>query len=431
MNADGQAIHTGSAPSAIAAAYRARTPKSAAMQARAKAVQPGGNSRQAACWPPYPLTIERAEGVHLFDIDGHRYIDLLNNYSAMVHGHAYPPIVEAVARQVARGTGWAASNPAQVELAERMVARVPGLEQIRFTNSGSEAGNLALTIARTVTGRHKVLMARYGYHGSLEEFESGSFDRPGPMTLLATYNDLADFERVLAAHGDEIAAVFLEPVLGSGGVLAADPAFLNGVAGAAHDAGALFVLDEVITLRLASGGVQGQLGITPDLTMFGKLLGGGFPVGAVGGLAKWLAIFDPDHMKAFHSGTFNANPVTMTAGAIALAELTPRRIDAMAALARRLETGLARAAQKTGLALSIARVGSLLNLYFSDRVPSARAMREDEDVIARFHLAALNHGLFLAPRGMIALSTVMDDVLIDEVVDRAAAAMADVAAELS
>jgi glutamate-1-semialdehyde 2,1-aminomutase len=222
---------------------------------------PGGTSRQAGYWAPYPLTIERAEGVHLWDVDGHRYIDLINNYTAMVHGHAYPPIVEAVARQLPRGTGWAAGNVPQNGLAEQIVALVPSVEQLRFTNSGTEAGALAFTVARIVTGRSKLLMARYGYHGSLLEFETGSFGREGPLTYLARFNDLQDFEAVLDAHGHEIAAVFLEPVLGSGGVIPASKAFLQGVIAAARKAGALVVFDEVLTFRFAAGGCQTVLGL--------------------------------------------------------------------------------------------------------------------------------------------------------------------------
>ena len=165
------------APSPIHATYTERTRKSAEAHARNETVMPGGTSRQAGYWAPYPLTIERAEGVHLWDVDGRRYLDLINNYTAMVHGHAYPPIVEAASRQLPQGTGWAAGNVPQTKLAEQIVARVPSVEQIRFTNSGTEAGMLAFTIARIVTGRSKLLMARYGYHGSLLEFETGSFGR--------------------------------------------------------------------------------------------------------------------------------------------------------------------------------------------------------------------------------------------------------------
>ncbi|MCH8952305.1 MAG: aminotransferase class III-fold pyridoxal phosphate-dependent enzyme [Proteobacteria bacterium] len=417
------------ASSAILAAYLRRTGKSRQAHARARILLPGGTSRQAGYWEPYPLTFDSAEGVYLRDLDANRYFDLINNYTAMVHGHAYGPIVEAARRQAARGTGWAGGNLAQLELAGQIVERVAAVEQVRFTNSGTEAGALALNIARKITGRPKLLMARFGYHGSLMEFECGSFGHQGPVTLLATYNDLADFEGVLAEHGGDIAAVFLEPVLGSGGVVSGAPAFLKGVQAAARKAGALLVLDEVLTLRFGHRGVQGTLGLEPDLTMFGKLIGGGYPVGAVGGKRDLLRIFDPADLKLFHTGTFNANPVTMVAGGVALSHLTPEAIGRMEAGAQTLKDALTGAARKAGLPFSVNHHGSCLNLYFSDRPPHASMVRQDTALIGRFHLAAMNRGLFLAPRGMIALSTVMTPGQLDEIGQRAAAALADLAAE--
>ncbi len=410
--------------------YLARTSKSAAAHAQAQQVMPGGTSRQAGYWAPYPLTIGRGEGVHLWDIDGHRYLDLINNYTSMVHGHAYPAIVEAAGQCIRRGTGWPAGNEAQCRLAAQLVDRVPAAEQIRFTNSGTEAGALALTIARVVTGRRKLLMARYGYHGSLPEFETGSSGHEGPVTRLARFDNLEDFEAVLDAHGDEIAAVFLEPVLGSGGVRPASKEFLLGVKKAAQKAGALFVLDEVLSFRFATGGCQADIGLAPDLTMFGKLIGGGFPVGAVGGSRELLKIFDPADMKIFHTGTFNANPVTMTAGEISVRELTGPRISAMTELCEILKNELTQAAAAHGLPLSINHYGSCLNLYFSESVPESSIVREDQQTIGLFHLAALNHGLFLAPRGMIAVSTVTTHEHIAQAVELAGLAMQDVAAEI-
>jgi glutamate-1-semialdehyde 2,1-aminomutase len=416
--------------SAVIAAYIERTRSSAENYARTCKLMPGGTSRQASFWRPYPLTIERGEGAYFRDIDGHRYLDLINNYTAMVHGHAYPPIVEATRRQIGNGTGWAAANEPQNRLAELIIDRVPSIEQVRFTNSGSEAGALAFTIARIITGRQKLLMARYGYHGSLFEFEIGSFGNEGPLTHLASFNDLADFEAVLDEHGGDIAAVFLEPVLGSGGVIEGDEKFLHGVRTAAHDAGALFVLDEVLTLRFGTGGCQAGIGLSPDLTMLGKIIGGGFPVGAVGGNAETLKIFDPDDMKVFHTGTFNANPVTMVAGEISLRELTAERIVRMNELRALLQSGLADAAGKHGLPFATNQYESCLNLYFSESVPESSIVRDDAELMDNFHLACINHGLFIAPRGMIALSTVIGEEHIAEAIECADAAMRDVAAEI-
>lgn len=417
------------APSPIFASHLKRTDKSNQAHTRAKAYLAGGTSRQAGYWAPYPLTFDTADGVFLWDIDGNRYFDLINNYTAMVHGHSYPPIVEAVQRQAALGTGWVGGNLLQLDLAGQIVARVASVDQVRFTNSGTEAGALAFTIARKVTGRPKLLMARYGYHGSLMEFEAGSFGHEGPVTLLATYNDLSEFERILSQSGDEIAAVFLEPVLGSGGVVSGDPVFLKGVQAAAQKAGALFVLDEVLTLRFGFSGVQGELGLTPDITMFGKLIGGGYPVGAIGGSRDLLRIFDPSDLKLFHTGTFNANPVTMAAGAISLDHLKQADIERMLAATMTLKESLENSALKAGLPFSVNHHGSCLNIYFSDHPPHSSIVRNDTGLIGRFHVAAMNRGLFLAPRGMIALSTVMTPDHLNEIMERAAAAMEDTASE--
>lgn len=390
---------------------------------------PGGTSRQAAFWLPYPLTIERGAGAYIHDVDGNRYLDLLNNYTALVHGHAYPPVIEAVREQIGRGTCWAAANEPQIKLAAAIVDRVSSIEQVRFTNSGTEAAALAFTIARIVTGREKVLMARYGYHGSLHEFEIGSFGNSGMLTFLARYNDLADFEAVLEIHGEEIAAVFLEPVLGAGGIVCGDEQFLEGVKVAAHKAGALFVLDEVLTLRFGVGGCQGDMALEPDLTMLGKIIGGGFPVGALGGNRDLLKLFDPDDMKVFHSGTFNANPVTMVAGEISLRELTAGRIEQMNRLRQMLQSGLNDIAKQNGLPLSINHYGSCLNIFLSESIPDSPVVREDEELMDRFHVACLNHGLFIAPRGMVALSTAVTEEDIAAALESADAAMRDVAAE--
>jgi glutamate-1-semialdehyde 2,1-aminomutase len=327
------------------------------------------------------------------------------------------------------GTNWPARNRHAVTLAEEIVARVPSVEQLRFTNSGSEATMVAVEIARVATGRRKVLMARYGYHGSAPHFECGTFGHEGPDTLLATFGDVSGFEAALAEHSSEIAAVILEPVMGSAGLIAATADDLERTGRAARAAGAVFILDEVITLRLSTGGAQAVLGVTPDLTAMGKIIGGGFPVGAVGGRADLLALCDPDKPRLFHSGTFNGNPVTTAAGLVSLQHLSAEQIDAMAVRASELETVLAKAAAGVGVPLSVRRAGSMLQLFFSEEAPDAIAERTDGAAMTAFHLAALNHGVFFAPRGLLALSTVLDDELLAEAGDRLTAAMADLAAE--
>ncbi len=415
--------------SEILATFRARTPGSAARQDRAAAVMPGGDTRTTTYHPPYPLTMASGEGPWLTDVDGNRYIDLLGNYTSLVHGNAYPPIVDAVQGQLARGTAWPARNDAQVELAELLAERVGSVEQVRFCNSGTEATMLCAYIARAVTGRRKVLMARYGYHGSLEEYEVGTLGHGGPDTVLARHGDVEDFGQVLTERGGEIACVILEPVMGSGGLAVAAPGALAAIAERARAAGALFVADEVITVRLATGGAQALHGVTPDLTAMGKIIGGGFPVGAVGGRADLLAVTDPRAPRLIHSGTFNGNPITATAGLVSVRELTAERIATMDRLAERLGGRLIAAAEACGLPFSLRRQGSLLQCFCRGEEPEANATRDDQDLSTALHLAALNEGVFFAGRGLLVLNTVLDEALVDEVADRLGAAMASVMAE--
>ncbi len=408
--------------------YRAATPKSAELSKRAERAMPGGDTRTTTYHRPYPLALARGEGPYLWDVDGNKYIDLLGNYTSLVHGNAYPPIVEAVSKAIRDGTAWPARSEAQVELAELICERVASVERVRFCNSGTEAGMLAAQVARRLTGRKLILMARYGYHGSYDDLEVGLLGEEGERTMVADFGEATAFEALLSERGPEIAAVFVEPILGSAGIVEPPQGFLGRVAEAAHRAGALFVVDEVITLRLHEGGAQQIFDVKPDITMMGKIIGGGFPVGAIGGSEEVMSSFDPRNRGSMmHSGTFNGNPITCTAGAISLRELTQARIDKMEKSAGRLAAELARAARQAELPFSVRQYGSLMNVFFLKEPPPATITREDSRAIANFHLAALNQGLFLAPRGLIALSTVITDEVLSETCERAAKAMAEVA----
>ncbi len=420
--------------SSIEQSYVQRTPLSDAMGPRARKVMPAGDTRAAGYHTPYPLTFARAEGVTLTDIDGNEYFDLSNNFTSLLHGHAYPPIVDAVSKVIGSGTAWPARNNTQVELAELICDRVPSIELVRFCNSGSEANMLALHVARTHTGRHKVLMAKFGYHGSHEVFEAGFFGNEGehswPHTIVAPWGDAAAFEQVLTAQGDEIAAVFLEGAMGSSGLIEAPPEFFERVIAATHRAGAVFVLDEVITLRMSEGGHQVNLGITPDLTTLGKIIGGGYPVGAIGGNAELMSLLDPSKGRIFHSGTFNGNPVTTAAGVVSYGHLTTERIATMAAQAEVLDTHMAASAAAAGLPYSSRRLGSLINVYFTPEPPVANLERSDAAIMRLVHLAGMNRGLYFASRGLMVLSTVMTDDDIAAACARFDRVVADVAAEI-
>jgi glutamate-1-semialdehyde 2,1-aminomutase len=417
--------------SAIKKEYLDRTARSREAFFDSTRYMPGGVARQAGFWPPYPITVARAEGSYTWDVDGNSYIDVFNNFASLVHGHAYEPIVSAAQTKIALGSAWAANNMEQTALARLISERVPSAAKVRFTNSGSEAVALALLVARAFTGRRLVLMARYGYHGWNPATVIGSFGSAGEETLVAPFNDPEAFETILANRGEEIAAVLLEPVLGSAGIIEARSEFLNRIKIAAADAGALLIFDEVITLRLSLSGAQGLFSIVPDVTVLGKIIGGGFPVGALAGRADVMATLDPDTLKAWHSGTFNGNPVTMAAGLVSMGELTRSKIDKMGRQACALQAGLLRKAVSIGLPLTVTRSGSLLNMFFAPEVPDAVVVRPDQRLMALYHAAAMNRGLSLASRGMIALSTVMTDKLIDEIIEISGDCMRDVANEIA
>ena len=406
--------------------FRTRTPGSAARDEVSQRSMPGGNTRSAAYHWPYPLTMVRGEGPHLWDIDGNQYIDLLGNFSSLVHGHAYPPIVQAAQDALKNGTAWPAGSEAQQELASLLSERIASIELVRFCNSGTEAGMLAARVARAHTGRPLLLKARSGYHGSYDDLETEGSEQ---TTLVAEFGDAGSFERVLEEHGDRIAAVFLEPVQGAGTFRCPTPQIAR-ISEATRRAGSLLVLDEVITFRLAEGGAQGGIGLSPDLTMLGKIVGGGFPVGVLGGKRAVMERFDPRCDDAiFHSGTFNGNPVTCAAGVVSVRELTSSRIARMEEQASVIQEVLTSRALALSLPCQVTRAGSLLTIFFEEEVPLPPAERGDDDALSRFHLACLVRGIFIATRGMIALSTVISAAVLDDVLQRFDDALSDMARE--
>ncbi len=405
--------------------YRELTAASSALMDRAVRVLPGGNTRTSAHHGPYPLTLTRGSGAHLLDADGNRYVDLAGNFTSLVHGHAYPPVVEAITAMLAHGTAWPAIAPAQIELAELICSRVRAADRVRFCNSGTEAAYLAFKIARAATGRDRVLIATGGYHGMEQSVISLPDGTRVSNTLTADYNNAEAFEEMLSEHGGRIAAVFLELVQSSGGMVEAGPGFARRVADAARRAGALLVLDEVVTLRLAPGGLQDTFGIEPDLTMLGKIIGGGFPIGAVCGRAEYLDLLDPRRSDPLrHAGTYNGNPVSCRAGEITVRNLTAGQMTRMSLLAGRLCDGMAAAAAAAGVPLSVRRSGSLMNVFMSSEPPATAKLRTDAEAMSRFHLACLSQGVFFAPRGLMCVSTVMDDDVITETIERVSLALA-------
>jgi len=390
--------------------YRDRTPASAAAFEAARRVLPGGETRAVTTYPPYPVIITEGQGARLLDLDGHRYLDLVNNYTSLVHGNAFGPVNDELAELLPRGLAFASPHLHQIALAELLISRLPSVQRVRFTNSGTEASLLAARIVARATGRDRLLLFDGAYHGSAALFLPGS-----PSVLRAPWNDLDAAAALLATHGHEIAAVFAEPFLGAGGVRPAAPGFLAEVAGLARDRGVLFVLDEVQALRNDVHGEQGRLGLSPDLTLLGKIIGGGFPIGAVGGRADLLeltvAASTPGNVS--HAGTFNGHLAAAVAGAVTLRHLDAGAIARLNESAGALGARIAASAVAAEVPAEVTRAGSILNVHLDRSALGGAGQDGTGPDGASLHLALLLNGVYTTPRGMINLSTALTAADLD------------------
>jgi len=308
--------------------YRARNPKSLAQHQAACEAMPGGNTRSAIHVDPFPLTMVRGEGARLWDLDGHEYVDFLSEFTAGIFGHSHPAIRRAIEQALEGGLNFGAHNTTEARFAAAICARFPSIGLVRFTNSGTEANLMAVSAARAITGRPKILVFEGGYHGGVFYFRGHGSPLNAPFEyLVGRYNDLEAVESLVRAHRAELAAILIEPMQGTTGCIPAERSFLAGLRAMADETGALLIFDEVMTSRLAPGGLQEAHGIYPDLTTLGKYVGGGMSFGAFGGRADIMERFDPRRPNAFqHAGTFNNNVLTMNAGLVGLTELyTPPR----------------------------------------------------------------------------------------------------------
>src|SRR5918997_2028577 len=407
--------------------YGIRTERSREIVERLERSIPGGNTRSLAYFPPYPLVISSGLGCRIWDADGNEFVDLLNNYTASVHGHAVPTVNEAMRDQATLGTAFPAPGELQAELAERIVGRVASVEKLRFANSGTEAVMMAVRAARAFTGREKLIKAEGGYDGMWEQvpvaWEQDPYRAAMPegvrgLLRMVDYNDVGQLEAVMETEGEEVAAILLEPVTGTG-VFTGPPEYFAAARRPAAGHGTLLICDEVITLRLAAGGRQEVLGVRPDLTTLGKIIGGGLPVGAFGGRADGMEIFDPRSPRHLHhSGTFNGHLMTIAAGHVMLDLLTRSEIDRINALGERLADGLRRLlAERPDPPGVVNNCGSLVHVNFGTEgeVRKFADLRLDSPVAAAFHLAALEEGVYFAPRVFTNTSTAMDEQVVDGV----------------
>ncbi len=416
--------------------YLAPDSEAARLYARAKQVMPGGNTRTTVYQKPYPPYATRGVGQRIYDADGSERIDFINNYTALIHGHADPDINAAVIEQLQFGTAFALPTEQEVGLAEMLCARIPSLERVRFTNSGSEAVMLAVKGARAYTGRPKIMKFEGCYHGSYDYVEVSlastaatwgdgdpasvpySYGAPEGMlndVIVSHYNDVATTERLIEQHRHELAAVLVDPMPMRAGMAMGSAPFLGRIRELTQQYGIVLIFDEVISLRLGYGGAQADLGITPDMTTMAKIIGGGFPVGAFGGSAEVMSVFDPSqgYPKAPHGGTFNANPITMTAGRVAMEKLTPAAFARMNELGTALREGLAEAMDAARQPGQVTGGGSLFSIHMHDRpivdYRSSLATPEETAKMTEVHQGLLSRGIFCAPTLAGTLSTPMDE----------------------
>ena len=389
--------------------YTERNPLSARQYERAVQVMPGGNTRSVLFYGPFPLAIARGEGCRLWDADGHDYIDFIAEFTAGLYGHSNPVIREAIDRALDAGINLSGHNLLEPELARLICDRFPAVDAVRFTNSGTEANLMAISAARVHTRRDKVIVFAGGYHGGVLTFANGNSPVNVPHDLLiAHYNDLASVQDLFASHPDEVAAVVVEPMQGAAGCICGEQEFLAGLRALASKYGALLIFDEVMTSRLAPGGLQEALGIEPDLTTLGKYIGGGMSFGAFGGRASIMDQFDPRKPDATpHAGTFNNNVLSMAAGAAGLSRLyTADVAREMNARGDRLREQLNAICVERNVPLQFTGRGSLMNLQagrhairsVKDLLPEGNSVKD----LFFFHM--VEHGIYLARRGFIVLS---------------------------
>ena len=401
--------------------YAARNPNSLAAHEHAKTSMPGGNTRTVLYYDPFPLAFAGGQGARVTDVDGHEYADFLSEYTAGVAGHSHPAIRRAVTAALDAGISLGAHNTLEQPFAAAVQARFPSMQLLRFTNSGTEANLLALSLAIAATGRRKIMVFPGGYHGAVFVFSPGANLNAPFNFVMGAFNDAETTLAAIAAHRDELAAVIVEPMLGGGGCIPAEPEFLDALREATDDAGIVLIFDEVMTSRLAPGGLQSVYGVTPDLTTLGKYVGGGMSFGAFGGRADLMERLDPTRPGALgHAGTFNNNVLTMAAGHAALTEVfTPEACLALNAMGDDLRVRLNQATARHGAPLRFTGIGSMLSAHVTSgevrRAEDAQAGNMAARDLLFFDLVAA--GFWLARRGMMALSVALTPADVDRLVD--------------
>ena len=418
--------------------YLELTPKSRARWHEATEYLPGGDSRNSIFWDPYPIFVTGASGCHVVDADGVDRLDFVNTMTTLILGHAAPPVMDAVHQQLDRGVAYNAPNEHQIRLAKLLCDRIPSFDLVRFTNSGTEATLNTIRAARAFTGRNRFAKVEGGYHGThdavsvsvrVNPAEAGDADKPKAVpasaglgegvldqVVVIPFNEPAVARQILEENKDELAAVIVEPVMGSVGMIPGTTEFLTMLREFTQANGIVLIFDEVISFRVAPGGSQQYYGVTPDMTSLGKIIGGGFAVGAFGGRRDIMELYDPTKgAKVSHAGTFNANPVTMLAGAVTLEHLTPDVYRRLAELTETLRQGIREVCADQEVPVQVTGLGSLFGIHFiSGPVHNYRDVaKADSKFREQVFLGLMNEGILIAPNLVGAPSTALSEPEVD------------------
>jgi glutamate-1-semialdehyde 2,1-aminomutase len=432
------------------AEYTGKTGRSRALFEEALRAMPGGNSRTTTFFDPYPFYLQRGQGAHIWDEDGNDRLDFNGNYTSLILGHAPPDVVQAVQSVAATGLSFPGPTEHEIRLAEAITRRMPSIERVRFTNSGTEATMNAVRVARAFTGRPKIAKFEGAFHGTHDWVMvsvtpdpklAGSRKRPKSVAwsaglppailknvVVLPWNNLEACEAILSKEAHSLAAVIVDPLLANAGMIPPAEGFLAGLRAMTERLGVLLIFDEVITFRVAAGGAQERFAVRPDLTTLGKIIGGGLAVGAFGGRADVMSLYDPrgGSPTLSQGGTFNANPLTMAAGLATLGALSPDAYAKLDALGERLRGGVARLLEATRRKGQVTGVGSLFWLHWTAKpLTDYRSTRPQDQLLStRIFMGLLNEGIVLTPRGLGACSLAMTDDDIDRFINALARVLA-------
>jgi len=408
---------------AILSEYMDRTKKSATLMERAFDVVAGGVSRNFGFHIPYPVVNECGSGFIIRDVDGNEYIDFVYNGMSLIHGHSFPPVVSEIEKATQAGWAWQGVNVPQIEYAELLRKRLPGVGQVRFTNTGSEATMLAVKVARRFSGRDLILKATAAYHGTYPDLEAGLHGKGAlaDRTLIRDFGDTDGFLDAMRKH--DLAAVIIEPVLITGGCVPPPPGYLQAIEKLARERGILFIVDDCLMLRLAPGGSSEFFGIQPDIIALGKFLGGGIPMGAVCGRRDIMEVFSAKDAPLYHGGSFNGNALSARCGIVTMNHLTRKAIDRMNTQAARIRQHLDEAIAKRKLPASTTSIGSTVGISFEAEGLKKQDYYADYTIDLNFHLACLLSGLQPGAGGFFSLCTAFTDDTVAEACRRMDAAL--------